>query len=56
MKSSQRLGWDPVQQKIRSWTFDADGGFSEGYWTPTENGWIVKSTEPCLLEKSALQH
>lgn len=44
MKSSQRLGWDPVQQKIRSWTFDADGGFSEGYWTPTENGWIVKST------------
>jgi len=44
MKSSQRLGWDPVQQKIRSWTFDADGGFSEGYWTPTESGWIVKST------------
>lgn len=44
MKSSQRLGWDPVQQKIRSWTFDADGGFSEGYWTPTENGWLVKST------------
>jgi uncharacterized protein (TIGR02246 family) len=44
MKSSQRLGWDPVQQKIRSWTFDADGGFSEGFWTPTENGWIVKST------------
>jgi len=44
MKSSQRLGWDPVQQKIRSWTFDADGGFSEGYWTPTESGWIVNST------------
>lgn len=44
MKSSQRLGWDPVQQKIRSWTFDTDGGFSEGYWTPTESGWIVKST------------
>lgn len=44
MKSSQRLGWDPVHQKIRSWTFDADGGFSEGFWTPTENGWLVKST------------
>lgn len=44
MKSSQRLGWDPIQMKIRSWTFDSDGGFSEGAWTPTENGWLVKST------------
>jgi|LakMenEpi03Aug12_release.lakeMendotaPanAssembly.Ray.scaffolds.fasta_scaffold01460_8 uncharacterized protein (TIGR02246 family) len=44
MKSSQRLGWDPVQLKIRSWTFDSDGGFSEGTWTATDEGWIVKST------------
>jgi hypothetical protein len=38
------LGWDPVQLKIRSWTFDSDGGFSEGTWTATDEGWIVKST------------
>lgn len=43
MKSSQRLGWDPLAGRVRSWLFDADGGFSEGAWTPTEDGWMVKS-------------
>lgn len=28
---------------LRSWTFDSDGGFGEGTWTPTEAGWLVKS-------------
>lgn len=43
MKSSQRIGWDPVAGKIRSWLFDSDGGFSEGLWTPLEGRWVVKS-------------
>ncbi|MGV3607293.1 MAG: DUF4440 domain-containing protein [Planctomycetaceae bacterium] len=43
-KNSHRIGWDPVTQKVRSWLFDADGGFSEGSWTPVEEGWMVKST------------
>lgn len=42
-KSVQRIGWDPVQGTIRSWTFDADGGFSNGEWTPVENGWVVRT-------------
>lgn len=41
--SQQRIGWDPVNLTLRSWTFDADGGFSEGVWTPAESGWIVRS-------------
>lgn len=41
--SQQRIGWDPVNLTLRSWTFDADGGFSEGVWTPSESGWIVRS-------------
>jgi uncharacterized protein (TIGR02246 family) len=41
--SQQRIGWDPVTLTLRSWTFDADGGFSEGVWTPAETGWIVRS-------------
>lgn len=41
--SQQRIGWDPVTLTLRSWTFDADGGFSEGVWTPAESGWIVRS-------------
>jgi len=42
-KSVQRIGWDPVEGTIRSWTFDADGGFSNGEWTPTEDGWVVRT-------------
>lgn len=42
--TSQRIGWDPLQQRIRSWTFEADGGFSQGEWTPTETGFLIKSS------------
>ena len=41
--SSQRIGWDPVEGRLRSWTFDSDGGFSEGEWLATDDGWLVKS-------------
>jgi uncharacterized protein (TIGR02246 family) len=42
-KSVQRIGWDPVEGSLRSWTFDSDGGFSEGEWLGTDDGWVVKS-------------
>lgn len=42
-KSVQRIGWDAVEGQLRSWTFDSDGGFSEGEWGAGEKGWIVKS-------------
>lgn len=42
-QSSQRIGWDPVESKLRSWTFDSDGGFSEGEWMAVDDGWLVKS-------------
>lgn len=43
MKSSQRIGWDPILGKPRSWIFDSDGGFAEATWTETEAGWVVQS-------------
>jgi uncharacterized protein (TIGR02246 family) len=43
-KSTQRIGWDPQAGHIRSWLFDADGGFSEGVWSVVDNGIIIKST------------
>lgn len=43
-KSVQRIGWDPVTGQLRSWTFDSDGGFTEGRWDATDEGWVVKST------------
>ena len=42
-KSTQRIGWDAVTGQVRSWTFDDDGGFTEGRWDATEEGWVVKS-------------
>jgi len=44
MSGTQRMGWDPQQQQIRSWIFDSEGGFGTGLWTETDAGWIVKST------------
>ena len=44
MKSSQRIGWDPLTQKIKSWVFDSDGGHGEGLWAQVENRWVIKST------------
>ena len=44
MKSTQRIGWDPILGKPRSWIFDSDGGFAEATWTETEAGWVVQSS------------
>jgi len=44
MKSSQRIGWDPLTEKVKSWSFDSDGGHGEGIWAQIENRWVIKST------------
>lgn len=42
MSGMQVIGWDAADKQIRSWTFDSDGGFSEGSWTQDENRWYIK--------------
>lgn len=44
MSGMQMIGWDPAQQKIRSWVFDSDGGFGSGTWTPQDGRWVVSTT------------
>jgi uncharacterized protein (TIGR02246 family) len=44
MNVSQRIGWDPLAKRIRSWVFDSEGGFGESVWTPDGITWIVKAT------------
>ena len=44
MQVTQRIGWDPLAQRIRSWVFDTEGGFGEGVWTRLDNSWVIKST------------
>jgi uncharacterized protein (TIGR02246 family) len=43
-KSSQRIAWDPILAKPRSWLFDSDGGFSEALWTSVDEGWMIQSS------------
>ena len=44
LKSTQRIGWDPLNEKIKSWVFDSDGGHGEGIWSQIDNRWVIKST------------
>lgn len=41
---SQRIGWDALANGFRSWTFGADGDYSEGVWKHLGNVWIVYTT------------
>lgn len=42
MSGTQRFGWDPLANQIRSWVFDSTGGFGEGLWTRDGDRWIIK--------------
>jgi uncharacterized protein (TIGR02246 family) len=37
------IGWDPQSKRIRSWIFDASGGFGEGAWTKDGDKWVIKT-------------
>jgi uncharacterized protein (TIGR02246 family) len=43
MTGSQRIGWDPLAKKLRSWVFDSQGSFGEATWTRDGSRWIAKS-------------
>ena len=38
---SQRIGWDGHNGLVRSWVFDSQGGFGDGYWQRQGNKWVV---------------
>jgi uncharacterized protein (TIGR02246 family) len=39
-----RTGWDPIAKKMRSWMFDATGGFGEGSWFVQGKKWLAKTS------------
>jgi uncharacterized protein (TIGR02246 family) len=45
VSGTQRIGWDPIARQIKSWTFDSQGGSSEGVWRPDGERWVVQSTD-----------
>jgi len=40
----QIIGWDPIEERIRSWTFDSEGGFAEGRWTRNGERWLLRES------------
>lgn len=38
-----RISWDAARKSIVSWIFDGAGGSTFGIWTPTEDGWMIRS-------------
>jgi uncharacterized protein (TIGR02246 family) len=40
----QVIGWDPLENRIRSWTFDSEGGFADGVWTREGDRWLLRET------------
>lgn len=42
-EGKQVIGWDPVNNRIRSWLFDSDGGFAEANWKKDGNRWVIES-------------
>ena len=37
------IGWDSTTSHVRSWSFEADGGFGEGVWSNQGDEWIIKT-------------
>jgi uncharacterized protein (TIGR02246 family) len=40
----QIIGWDPIEERIHSWTFDGEGGFAEGLWTREGDRWLQRDS------------
>ncbi len=44
MSGSQRIGWDPLTEKVRGWMFDSQGGFGESHWNWDGERWVIRSS------------
>jgi uncharacterized protein (TIGR02246 family) len=42
-RATHWIGWDPQAKHIRSWIFDAAGGFGDGAWTREGEEWSMKT-------------
>jgi len=40
----QIIGWDPIQERLHSWTFDGEGGYADGYFTRDGNRWLLRES------------
>ena len=45
LEGKRIIGWDPVNELIRSWHFDSHGGFAEAKWQKVGDQWVVESLD-----------
>jgi uncharacterized protein (TIGR02246 family) len=43
LSGTQRIGWDAVKRQFKTWIFDSQGGFGDGYWTKDGDRWLIKA-------------
>ncbi len=43
LSGTQRIGWDPARHQFKTWIFDSEGGFGDGYWTRNGDQWVIKA-------------
>ena len=44
LEGFQIIGWDPLEDRLRTWTFDDEGGYSEGHFTRNGDRWLLRET------------
>ncbi|MBU6454833.1 MAG: SgcJ/EcaC family oxidoreductase [Cyanobacteria bacterium REEB67] len=40
----QIIGWDPLEEKPRSWHFDNSGGYGQGFWSKVGSQWVCDTS------------
>jgi len=43
LQITQRIGWDPLTETIRSWVFGSDGSHGEASWTRDGRSWVAQA-------------
>ncbi|WP_018970181.1 YybH family protein [Rubritalea marina] len=41
---TMRIGWDPIKERIISWSFDSNGSHSQASWKHIDHHWEISST------------
>jgi hypothetical protein len=44
LSGTQRIAWDPQQERFRMWVFDDGGGFAEGLMARDGDRWLIKGS------------
>ena len=44
LSGTQRIGYDPLTQRLKMWVFDSAGGFSEGWFHRDGEKWILRTS------------